>query len=376
MLLLGLLSCSSPGEKESKLSTKSNDEFQLFKIDTKAKPVSIFDLIEEVEIMRLEETEQSLLSSICCVYTTEDRLIVPSGSDGNIYSFSKKGEFISKFRHVGNGPGEYEFISGFWTEGDTIFLVDINRRNLISYDLEGNHLRSWKIPFDSNNFYSYGNGFVSDLNYSPYQDTLQFNILFLDEELKVKKMANPYTSPLRLYMGSTLNTFRPYGKDLIFHRNTSDTVFLIDNSEIRSLLKFDFGAEWLWTEETIKNNPRTTPLIRETSLVWWLTSYVGEKWIYLSYRTSLKEIDYVLIDRSSGAQKTFRLNNNSSKYSMRPIKWEEDRLLVSFNSLDVAQLAKELSSESLTFRQSTTLEKIESSENPVLMWVKFKSNQR
>ena len=372
LLLLTAWSCAEKGASNDKKSTNL-DGFKTFKIDTEAKPVSIFELIEEVEIMRLEETEESLLSYIQNVYSVESRIIFPSGNDGSIYTYTKNGEFISKFSHVGDGPGEYEFIWSFWVNGDHIFVSDINRRSLISYDLEGNHLRSWKLPFYAKSFFTYDKGFVADLDYTAYQDSLQFNVLFLDENMEVKQMANPYSSPLILYVGSSVSSFQPYGKDLIYHGFKSDSVFLIENNEIRPLFKFDFGDEWLWTEETIKNNPRTTGLIRETDLVWWADSYINEKWIYLSYKTSFKDVFRVLIDRNSGVQRAVKVNKNTAtKYAMTPIKWEEDRFMVSLQSPDVRGYINDLGEEKVKFRQGTTLEEIESSENPVLMWVKFK----
>ena len=373
ILFLSLVSCASDQEQQETEQLITKDEFKTFKIDTEAKPVSIFELIEEVEIMRFEETEESLLSYIYQVYSTEDEIIFPSGNDGSIYSYSKKGEFIRKFSHVGNGPGEYEFIWSFWVDGDRIFVSDINRRRLLSYDLEGNHLTSWKLPFSAKSFFTYDKGFVADLDYTAFQDSLQFNVLFLDENMEVKQMANPYLSPLILYVGSNVNSFQPYGKDLIYHGFKRDSVFLIEDNRTRPLLKFDFGEEWLWTEETIKNNPRTTGLIRETDLVWWVDSYIGEKWIYLSYKTSMKDVFKVLIDRNSGVQKAVKVNKNAAtKYTMTPIKWEEDRLMVSLQSPDVQEFMTDLGESKVKFREGTTLDEIESSENPVLMWVKFK----
>ena len=373
ILFLSLVSCASDQEQQEIDQVIAKEGFKTFKIDTEAKPVSIFELIEEVEIMRFEETEESLLSYVQQVYSTEDRIVFPSGNDGNIYSFTKNGEFISKFSHVGNGPGEYEFIWSFWVDGDRIFVSDINRSRLLSYDLKGNHLKSWRLPFYAKSFFTYDKGFVADLDYTAFQDSLQFNVLFLNENMEVKQMANPYLSPLILYVGSSVNSFQPYGKNLIYHGFKSDSVFLIENNQTRPLLKFDFGEEWLWTEETIKNNPRTTGLIRETDLVWWVDSYINEKWIYLSYKTSFKDVFRVLIDRNSGLQRAVKVNKDAAtKYAMTPIKWEEDRFMVSLQSPDVRAFMNDLGEGKVRFRQGTTLEEIESSENPVLMWVKFK----
>jgi hypothetical protein len=47
-------------------------------------------------------------------------------------------------------------------------------------------------------------------------------------------------------------------------------------------------------------------------------------------------------------------------------------LQAKFIFFDISPFLSELKEDQITFRQGTTLEEIKSSENPVLMWVKFK----
>lgn len=49
-------------------------------------------------------------------------------------------------------------------------------------------------------------------------------------------------------------------------------------------------------------------------------------------------------------------------------------MLIAINSLDLAQLLGELDSSQYAFNEGSTLEEIESSENPALMWVTFKDD--
>jgi hypothetical protein len=65
-------------------------------------------------------------------------------------------------------------------------------------------------------------------------------------------------------------------------------------------------------------------------------------------------------------------NDGDGRHSIIPIKWSGDKFLASIQSNDLGALLNELDEYRLSFKEGTTLEEIESSENPVLMWVKFK----
>ena len=229
LLLIAASSCSDKQTVDDKRATDL-DEFETYQVDVESKPTPIFELIEEVEVMRLEETDESLLGGIYEIYDTGNEFIFPNRSDKGIYTYSKSGEYLSKFNHLGDGPGEYGFIQSFWVEKDTVFLYDINKRRLLSYSLKGGHLKSWKVPFHATSFYSYRNGFVADLDHIPFQDSLNFNVLFTDKDMEAVGMANPYDLPLNLSIMMTNNKFQPYLNGLIFHQDKSDTVFFIDGT--------------------------------------------------------------------------------------------------------------------------------------------------
>jgi len=80
-----------------------------------------------------------------------------------------------------------------------------------------------------------------------------------------------------------------------------------------------------------------------------------------------------LINRLTGAIVSIDLRNqDDGRYTISPIKWEGNSFIGSIQSNDLSALINELDQSRIKFREGTTLEEIESSENPVLMWVKFK----
>jgi basic membrane lipoprotein Med (substrate-binding protein (PBP1-ABC) superfamily) len=140
------------------------------------------------------------------------------------------------------------------------------------------------------------------------------------------------------------------------------------------MLKLDFGADYFWNDPEMRNDGgKAMSEIGRRGKVWIFIPKVGEKKIFMTYNTSFQDSEMLLVDRKSDEHRVLNMKKNQEEdYGFNAIHWEGDRLLASFSSLDVAELSSELQEGIIKFRQGTTLEEIESSENPVLMWVKFK----
>ena len=111
------VACSSPEEKqEVKLKL---DDFQTYTIDVDATPVRFSEQVEAVEVTYLEETEASLLDYSYRMSLFEDKLVFPSGRKGDVYVYSRQGEYISHFNHKGDGPGEYSDYNGISHSGNS-----------------------------------------------------------------------------------------------------------------------------------------------------------------------------------------------------------------------------------------------------------------
>lgn len=80
-----------------------------------------------------------------------------------------------------------------------------------------------------------------------------------------------------------------------------------------------------------------------------------------------------LINRLTGEVQRIKMDKKSKDaFSLVPFRWDGDRLLASLTSTDVAEFIQSAGNENIKFREGTTLEAIESSENPALVWIKFK----
>ncbi|KOF03501.1 hypothetical protein OB69_06360 [Roseivirga seohaensis subsp. aquiponti] len=366
--------CGSQKENITEEKNQTNDEFKVISLSIESEKRKLSEMIESIEIMGLEETDKGLLSGVYNFSQANNRIVFPSGSEGDVFIYSNEGKFISTFNREGDGPEEYGRIQHLWIKKDTLFIHDGQRGNINKYDFDGKYVGQIKPNVKPTHYYPYQDGYVGDMNGRPINDSLKFNVVFYDDQLKMTGMKNPYKNVIPFPIVTTVNSLAAYNDDLIYKEMFSDTVFLIQDTMVKPLLKLDFGAEYLWNDETMRaDGQKAMGSIQEGGKVWIFNPKVGNSKIYLNFNTSFSEAIWLLIDRNSGNYYQIDTKKNvEENYAFVPIKWDEDVLLASFNSYDLAELIKEIGTENATFKKGSTLESIESSENPVLLWVKFK----
>lgn len=367
-------SCSDNGSVNDKLAADL-DEFKVIELSIEAKKVKFSELIASAEIMALEETEESLLGEIYKVSTLKNgNLVFPNRSGADIYIYSNEGRFISKISKKGEGPEEYATSETIWLSGDTLLLYDPVKGDLKKYDVLGNYLEALKLKERPMHLYSGPEGFIGDFWGRLTADSLNFKLGFYDYDMKLVSEALPTDQALPFPIMSSINSFSPYGSKLVYRGLFNDTLFLIDRYKVSPMLKLDFGADYFWNDPEMRSDGRKAMSeIGNRGKVWIFVPKIGQNKVYMTYNTSFQDSEILLIDRKSGEHRILNMKKNQEEdYGFNAIHWEGDKLLASFSSLDVAELSSELEEGVIKYRQGTTLEKIESSENPVLMWIKFK----
>jgi hypothetical protein len=132
LITCGAMCALSCGEtSEDNIATIENtdlDVFKVYELDTAGQKVRFADMIESVELMRLEETDASLLSFITELVETDDHYLLTSGRGGDLFFYSKEGKYEFKINREGEGPEEYLNIEDKWVSDDTLFVYS-NRQN-------------------------------------------------------------------------------------------------------------------------------------------------------------------------------------------------------------------------------------------------------
>ncbi|KYG85029.1 hypothetical protein AWW67_17465 [Roseivirga seohaensis] len=369
LLLSGLMSCSSDIKQKEANQAEDADNFKTFKIDIEAPAVDLVDFIDEVEVMRLEETDNALLAMVAGIEITNDRILIPHGN-GDLIFFSKTGEYQSTFNRQGQGPEEYERLGSVWAAANGIGIFD--GTSIFQYDFDGKFLGSSKLSKNVNAVYPTPDGYALDVSGKVTNDSLQYNVILVDKALKPQVMLNPFEHFPPFGFRMAANAFSPYKNGLLYHAALSDTVFLLEGQKMAPLFNIDFGENWVWNDKSlIGNRPKAMRAIGERQTdVFAFAPFVDENFVLFNSRNIN---DYIMIHRTTSDYQRLKVSKKDGRnFQFMPIRWDDGRFLVSLSSAELNEFMEGLQGRQIKFREGTTLEEIESSENPVLLWIKFK----
>lgn len=133
--------------KKNVVSAAKNDEEKPCLIDLKKdypKLTLNWQDIATVEYVALETSEDVLIETYNNIFLTDTTIIVCNKSEGSIFTFDRKGKFLSKFNHKGGSGQEYMsiFCITYDENSREISIYDILKRQIIAYSREGKFIRS------------------------------------------------------------------------------------------------------------------------------------------------------------------------------------------------------------------------------------------
>lgn len=360
-------SCSEHEGNSQSSSINNVDTFTTYLINSDGSSRPLIDLVDQVEIVRLEETNESLLSGIAFLGHSEEQYAVTSWSNSDIHIFSQSGKFIRKINHQGNGPEEYPGIANFWATDNSIGIS--GGGFIIEYDWQGSFINKRKNPHMSYHTFPYQDGYVMDMSQSKIEENEHHSVIVVDSALQIESLLIPSKHhEIGLYGA---NSFASYKNSAIYHDPFSDTVYTIKNGTALPLFSLDFGDNWAWKDESIRTDrEKSRSARRNKNAAWVFTPYVGEEHILVNCRNAPS---YIFIDRKAGTSVNVTMAlADQDPLNIKPIQWEGNKLAMSLPSAELSPFLSELTEDQIVFSSGATLEEVESSENPVLIWVKFK----
>lgn len=377
LLLTSVISaCQSESTTGDSIPISDIDAFQSYSIDINGSKTKLTDQIASVEIARLEETSESLLSRIQHIFQHEDNLLLYNESNGDIFIFDEAGKFKRKINRSGNGPEEYERITDMWLEDDVIAIHTRVQSEIKKYTFLGELLQSLRLPGRVDHINSYKDGYVFGTNFIPFQDSIRYQWGIWNDKFELVNKYQPFNASddNQVEVDYSLNTILPDQMNRFLLRVHSDTVYILKGNNLTPLIHFNFMDDWFWTN---RGAPKRQDLIEVegSDQVWQNDINIGGELIYLRSVVDYKGWENFIINRQN--KKVIRLDirrTSDELFTLSPLLWQEDRLLSSLPSSEVAEFINQTGTENVQFKQGTSLEIIESSENPVLLWIKFKKD--
>ena len=203
LLVIMLCGCSSA----SKQAAETEEGLPVINLSENVEQVSalhLSDAVDHVEVVPLETTDKSLIKQVSRIEVTENDIWVKN-SNTNILRFSRDGKFRNTVGKVGQGPGEYSFVTDFVIDPVKKELhLNSSTMGILTYDYEGNFLRKAtdkpllevygtpdpagsKMLLYKNQFLLSRNLYLLNMNNPNLKDSL-WSVALMDEGFNFKKL--------------------------------------------------------------------------------------------------------------------------------------------------------------------------------------------
>jgi len=197
------------------------------------------ELVESIEIIPLETTEDILLSKIFVEMTDKGFLV----HNINLSLFDLEGKWVRHITQKGPGPKEVSYISDYFVKDDLIYVATGPLCKV--FDFEGNVHESFRLPV-----YPMGFAALSDTKFIAALDGAGVNrsgrLAFFSKEALLKKQDRPYSTEGRQNNAFPLGaegTYKAYKGTVYMKELLNDTIYRVDteNDTIQPILAFNFG---------------------------------------------------------------------------------------------------------------------------------------
>lgn len=215
--------------------------------------IKMSDIIDSLEYIRLETTEQCLIGKVDRIIPAEDCfLLVDRWKTRSVFIFDRTGKFIRKIAFRGRGPQEYIALTDadYDVDGKQLVILDSFSRKLLFYSLGGEFIRKIDLYSAFQRMACVGDGKIA--LYADYNKVFNFetktgfpNIVFLDTktgemkgDLFFDKDINP--KGIIISLNNNFSKFSSHASGLIMPLN--DTIYqLFDNGSIGRRYFVDLG---------------------------------------------------------------------------------------------------------------------------------------
>lgn len=224
-------------------------------------------LIEDIKLIPLETTNESLLDVIYKIIVTDSNIYVYDRlKGGGIVIFNNNGDFIKRMPY-GQGPGEINRLDDVAYDYEKGELIAYQHPFLFFYTSEGEFIEQKRLPFGFYNFSVTPNGYVFktlDSQGNEHLGELQNNTLFVtDKNFKLNSVALPfyneninYGGYFYLYDNSTLKITQRFVDTIYQYESAANQLYAkyVLNYENKRLPDSFLKETMMEFNNAIKNN--------------------------------------------------------------------------------------------------------------------------
>lgn len=249
ILIFIIINFGCSNNKRQGLSNESQINLIKFKVQKPNNDSTIFlsSFISEVKIIPLEFNEKCILGKIKKVIIKDSLIFVQDNQNHDgIFRFDISGKFINKIGQMGKGPSEHITLTDFSINQTlkSVYIYSNSQKKLLEHSYNNTFKKEIPLNYAAENF-EYQNNFFYLYRENPQIDE-KFNLIIKNLD---GKTIERYIESEPDKKSSKSNVFLPLKDSLLFHRNLNDTVFCINEENLKYLYYVDFGRHKVKLED-------------------------------------------------------------------------------------------------------------------------------
>jgi hypothetical protein len=278
------LGCSSKKEHNSNFSMDQIEQLQLsnvkpinildkdkllldFNVFLTEKEISINELVDNVKLIPLQTTEESLIAEVNKLICTEHHYFILDSDIGkNVFIFSSEGTFIKRIP-TGQGPEEIYNPGDIAIDEEQNHLIVYNRKGLSYYDYKGNFIKRELLPFNFKNFRIIPDGFlfiIAPNQNNHLKELSKMQVLITDRNFRIITAGLPFHYSENISYGITDYTSSLMNETNFAFKFSNKIYQYVDTLSIQEKYQLDFSDKELPDQylginsndifDTLKNN--------------------------------------------------------------------------------------------------------------------------
>jgi hypothetical protein len=257
--ILALILILLSGSAQNRRSNNSIETIDIYNAFNAKKTITLSSIVQSVEYIPLETRSDIVLTTGFIYQITNEHIIAfnNNGKTVQILMFERKsGKYIKEIAKAGRGPNEYRNpVRDCFNIYNKVIYANGNNRDIISYNLDGKYLESFKLPELDDPAIKGGKRFVffstylkDDVFVYYVPNTSGFEkrkIILFSRDSIIKEYPN-YLSWERKNLnvsygfGNSCDFFR-FDNSLFFKELLNDTVFQVTKEKLDPLFVFSAG---------------------------------------------------------------------------------------------------------------------------------------
>lgn len=345
---------------------------------------NLFNLIDSIEVIKLETSKDYLIGSISKILCDEDYLyILDERKSKALFKYTKSGEFVLKISNIGKGPGEFTRPTDFFLLSDKLVLLDGFSGKIMFFSKAGVFLNEFSTKTMAERFGKIDTNHFCMLNENKSSKFSSYNVSIIDNNGNtIKKLMKipPFSKDKNLSLYKPTDYF---DKELLYTDIFSNNIFRILKDSVSIKYHFDFGRNSLNAAFLNANKKLTASdllLILNKKDVVNSIDYFNENSKYFFFQC-LKKGDVFQIYYKKEDKRPYifdyKLFPEWFKYVARPYIYSDSSMFISvFEPHLIENIKKEhlkdISGNMIFSKLNSVIKQTEMSDNPIIITYYFK----